>query len=204
MIEVEIFTKAGFGKENEDYVLYSEIRHECFLVVICDGMGGLSHGAHASMIISNSIMRYVKWNFDSLSPEILLRSAILYSNDELAKECLQLHAKMGASIGVALFIGDGCYYSWIGDVRIYLKHSYRVNLLTQDHLAIESNHSYLSRCLNGKEMRCLPIVTEMSLTLEDEIFIATDGYYLHHELGSTPEFPTDPEDDATIVCIKYN
>ena len=39
MIDVEVFSKPGVGKYNEDYVLHTEIEPDISLIVICDGMG---------------------------------------------------------------------------------------------------------------------------------------------------------------------
>ncbi len=41
MIDVEVFSKAGIGKDNEDYVLHTEIAPDVALTVVCDGMGGI-------------------------------------------------------------------------------------------------------------------------------------------------------------------
>lgn len=202
MIEVEVFSKAGIGKCNEDYALHTEIAPDVALTVVCDGMGGLSNGADASRIIAHSIENYLRENFCSQNHEHTIVNAILYANDELAKECLRLQSKMGASVGLTLFVGDCCYYSWLGDVRIYLKQGEQTELLTKDHLAIEGNHSFLTRCINGRKFRYSPVVTDMTIHSGDEVFITTDGYYLHHNVGTPIESETVAEDDATMVGIR--
>lgn len=202
MIDVEVFSKAGIGKDNEDYVLHTEIAPDLALVVVCDGMGGLSDGADASRIVAHSIENYLRKNFCSQKPEHTIVNAILYANDELAKECRLIQSKMGASVGLTLFVGDCCYYSWLGDVRIYLKQGDQTELLTEDHLAIEGNHSFLTRCINGREFRYPPVVVDMAIHSGDEVFIATDGYYLHHNVGTPIKLEIATEDDATKVCIR--
>lgn len=109
---------------------------------------------------------------------------------------------MGASVGLTLFVGDRCYYSWLGDVRVYLKQGYRTELLTKDHLAIDGNHSFLTRCINGREFRYSPVVADMTIHSGDEVFIVTDGYYLHNNVGTPIELKIATEDDATKVCIR--
>ncbi len=202
MIDVEVFSKAGIGKDNEDYALHTEIAPDVALAVVCDGMGGLSNGVDASRIVAHSIENYLRKNFCSQKPEHTIVNAILYANDMLAKECLRLQSKMGASVGLTLFVGDCCYYSWLGDVRIYLKQSEQTKLLTEDHLAIEGNHSFLTRCINGRKFRYSPVVTDMTIHSGDEVFITTDGYYLHHNVGTPIESETVAEDDATMVGIR--
>ena len=201
MIDVEVFSKAGIGKHNEDYVLHTEIAPDISLIVVCDGMGGLSYGADASKIIAHSIENYLRQDLCFHNPEQSIINALHYANDKLAKECVHLKSKMGASVALTLFVGNACYYTWLGDVRIYLANGDKTELLTKDHLAIEDNHSFLSRCINGKEFRHIPQVRKLAINTAVEIFIATDGYYLHNEVGSMIE-SVITADDATIICIK--
>lgn len=202
MIDVEVFSTAGIGKHNEDYVLHTEIAPDISLIVVCDGMGGLSYGADASKTIAHSIDNYLRQDLCIHKPEQSIINALHYANDELAKECVRLKSKMGASVALALFVGNACYYTWLGDVRIYLATEGKRELLTKDHLAIEGNHSFLSRCINGKEFRHSPEVGELAISIGDEVYIATDGYYLHNKVGSPSESAITADDDATIVCIK--
>ena len=202
MIDVEVFSKAGIGKHNEDYVLHTEIAPDISLIVVCDGMGGLSYGADVSKFIAHSIKIHLKPNLCSHTPEQSIINALLYANDELAKECVRLKSKMGASVALTLFLGNACYYTWLGDVRIYHATGVKTELLTKDHLAIEGNHSFLSRCINGKEFRHIPEVGELAISSGDEVYIATDGYYLHNKVGSPSESVITGDDDATIVCIR--
>ena len=202
MIDVEVFSKAGIGKNNEDYVLHAEIAPDISLIVVCDGMGGLSYGADASKFIANSIEIHLKQNFCSHTPEQSIINALLYTNKELAKECVRLKSKMGASLALTLFVGNTCYYTWLGDVRIYLANGGKTAMLTKDHLVIEGNHSFLSRCINGREFRHLPEVRNLAVNTAGKFFIATDGYYLHHEMGMMMESVITTDDDATIVCLK--
>ena len=202
MIDVEVFSKAGIGKHNEDYVLHTEIAPDISLIVVCDGMGGLSYGADASKIIAHSVENYLRQDLCSLNPEQSIINALLYANDELTKECVRFKSKMGASVALTLFFGNACYYTWIGDVRIYVVNGGKAELLTKDHLAIEGNHSFLSRCINGKEFRYSPEVVELAISSGDEVYIATDGYYLHNKVGAPSESTITADDDTTIVCIK--
>lgn len=202
MIDVEVFSKAGIGKDNEDYALHMEIASDVALTVVCDGMGGLSDGADASRIVAHSIGNYLRKNFCSQKPEHTIVNAIQFANDELAKECRLIQSKMGASVGLTLFVSDRCYYSWLGDVRIYLKHGEQTELLTKDHLALEGNHSFLTRCVNGREFRYPPVVADMTIHSGDEVYIATDGYYLKYNVGTPIEAEIVAEDDATMVRIR--
>ena len=202
MIDVEVFSKAGIGKHNEDYVLHAEITPDISLIVVCDGMGGLSYGSDASKIIAHSIENYLRKDLSIHNPAQSIIKSLLYANDELGKECTRLKSKMGASVALTLLVGNACYYTWLGDVRIYLATEGKTELLTKDHLAIDGNHSFLSRCINGKEFRHTPEVGKYAISASDEVYIATDGYYLHNKLMSPSESAITADDDATIVSIK--
>lgn len=201
MIDIEIYTQPGIDKINEDYVWRSEIMPGVSLIVVCDGMGGLSHGAEASKLVAHSITEYIESHYPPQSPEQSLIDGLIYANSIIANEIKQHHSKMGTSVGLTLFMDNLCYYTWVGDVRIYHTQSGNTELLTTDHLAIEGNHSFLSRCINGKEFRFNPNVAKLTMCPGDEIFIATDGYYLHNRVGLPLELAT-AEDDATIVHVR--
>ncbi len=202
MFDVEVFSNAGIGKNNEDYVLHVEIAPEIPLIIVCDGLGGLSNGATAAVTIAHCIGNYLKQNFCSRTPSQSIISAMRYANDEVAKECIRLKTKMGASVALILFVGNSCYYSGLGDVRIYRAKGCSTELLTKDHLAIEGNHSFLSRCINGKEFRHSPEVGELAISVGEEIVIVTDGYYLRNKVSSQIGSVLTAEDDATFVCIR--
>lgn len=202
MIDVEVFSKAGIGKHNEDYVLHTEIAPDISLIVVCDGMGGLSYGADASKLIAHSIEKHLKQNFCSHIPEQSIVNALLYVNDVLAKECTRLKTKMGASVALTLFIDNYCYYTWLGDVRIYITKDDELTLLTNDHLAIEGNHSFLTSCINGRELRKSPIVRCFEAKSYMYILISTDGFYLFNDINASIENIVINYDDASFAKIR--
>lgn len=202
MIDIEVFSKSGIGKHNEDYVLHTEITPDISLIVVCDGMGELPHGAYASKIIAHSIENYMSQDPCFHNPEQSIMNALYCANDEIAKESVRLKSKMGASVALTVFAGNACYYTWLGDVRIYLSSEGNTELLTKDHLAIEGNHSFLSRCINGRGFRHTPEIGVLEISCDDDVYIATDGYYLHNKVGRPSESAITADDDATIVCIK--
>ena len=202
MFELEIFSQPGADKENEDYIWHAEIVPGVSLIIVCDGMGGLSHGAEAAKLVVHSIAEYIQSHYKTDSPDQSLMNGLKYANDIIATETKRHSSKMGTSVGLTLFADNRCYYTWLGDVRIYHARGENVELLTRDHLAIESNHSFLSRCINGKEFRTSPEAAELNTSSGDTIYIATDGYYLHNEVGLPLNSATAVDDDATIVRIR--
>ena len=202
MIELEIFSQPGADKENEDYVWHAEIVPGMSLIIVCDGMGGLSHGAEAANLVAHSITDYIQSHYSAESPEQSLMNGLKYANEIVAAEIKRHSSKMGTSVGLTLFADNRCYYTWLGDVRIYHARGENIELLTRDYLAIEGNHSFLSHCINGKEFRIRPEVVELNTSSGDTIYIATDGYYLHNEVGLPLNSATAVDDDATIVRIR--
>lgn len=202
MIDLEIFSQAGIDKINEDYVWHAEIAPGVSLIIVCDGMGGLSHGAETAKLVAHSIAEYIQSHYSAESYEQSIINGFKYANDIIAIEIKRHSSKMGTSVGLTLFADNLCYYTWLGDVRIYHARGENVELLTRDHLAIDSNHSFLSRCMNGKEFRTRPEVAELTIRSGDTVYIATDGYYLHNEVDLPLNSAKAVEDDATIVQIR--
>lgn len=202
MIELEIFSQSGVDRIKEDYVWHAEILPGVSLIIVCDGMGGLSHGADAAKLVAHSIAEYIQLHYRTESPEQSIKNGLRYANDIIAAESKRYSSKMGTSVGLTLFADNRCYYTWLGDVRIYQVQGENTELLTKDHLAIEGNHSFLSRCINGKEFRISPEVAELNVSSDDTIYIASDGYYLHNEVGLPLSPATVVEDDATIVLLR--
>lgn len=202
MIDVDVSSNAGVGKTNEDFVLHTTIAKDKTLVVVCDGMGGLSNAALASQTIAAKIECYITQHHATDSSEELVLNAISFANKELAKECILLKAKMGASIALTLFEGNCCYYTWLGDVRIYLYHNDCCEQLTTDHLAIDGNHKYITRCINGREFRKPLEVHSIILSDSDKVVIATDGYYMHNDIDCLEKDRVLKDDDSTIVKIR--
>ncbi len=185
MIDVEVFSKAGIGKNNEDYVLHSEITPGVTLIVVCDGMGGLSHGADASRIVAHNIETYMRKSFCSLKPEHTIVNAIFYANDELAKDCLRLQSKMGASVGLTLFVGSHCYYSWLGDVRVIMQTALVCNATT---ILIAHNHPSGNTYPSGQDDNITRKVKSacelMNIRLLDHIIVTpNDSYFSYCDEG---------------------
>lgn len=199
---MEIFSQSGTGKKNEDYVWPAKIVPGVSLIIVCDGMGGLSHGAEAAKLVAHSIAEYIQSHYKTDSPDQSIINGLKYANDIVAAQIKRHSSKMGTSVGLTLFADNRCYYTWLGDVRVYHARGENIELLTRDHLAIEGNHSFLSHCINGKEFRTSPEAAELNTSSGDIIYIATDGYYLHNDVGLPLNSATVVEDDATIVRIR--
>lgn len=117
---------------------------QCSLLVMCDGMGGLSNGEVASRYV---VERFEEW-FEKRFPFLFLEgitdaairqewtSLIKSSSTEIMNAGIANSAKMGTTV-VALLITPGRYYIVnVGDSRA-IKISDKVERVTKDHSLVE-------------------------------------------------------------------
>lgn len=198
----------GKDKSNEDYILCHKLSHNCIVSILTDGMGGLSFGAEAAKIVSESIMTTVLDKIQHHSPTDVLRMAFNAADSAIYKQCRDLKCKMGAAATAALIIEDSLYYAWQGNVRLYKVHENEAILLTRDHVVADAEGTFLTRCVNGKGFReNIPVMYE-ELKNTDKIFICSDGYYRHAHLTELPgnvtvNFDEGASDDYSLIEIYF-
>lgn len=132
-------THSGLVRNNnEDYVGFFPA-DDSLLVVIADGMGGHNAGETASRICVET-MGNIFLDNPAAEPETILRNGLQQANDNV----LHLSAKdahlsgMGTTVAVAILRGDECWYSHVGDSRIYLVEAGKIRRLTCDHTVVQS------------------------------------------------------------------
>lgn len=208
MIELKAFSHSGRDKDNEDYALCHRLSDNSLVAVLADGMGGLSYGACAAKIISDSILATVIDKIQGCSPEDVLRMAFDAADSAIYRKCRELKCRMGAAVTVALAMGDSLYYAWQGNVRLYKVSDGELSLLTTDHIVADAEGIYLTRCVNGKGFRENVPVMHERLEQVDRIIICSDGCYRHTDLnaminhGGAFEFDGIFEDDASLIEMK--
>ena len=200
MIDIQIFTQAGFNKVNEDYICHAELTPGVYAVAVADGMGGLSFGDIAAKMTAESIVSYLKESGNDRPIEYRIANGIISANDSIGRECEHRKTRMGASIAVAVINENVCHYSSLGNVRIYILRNNKLTLLTEDHTNSIAGQSYLSRCVNGRTFRHKVAVRAVELLNGDEIIMATDGYYIHNDLTSDG-YHKIVDDDASVIKI---
>lgn len=136
-IEFKAFSFPGTGKINEDYILCHKLSDNSLIAILADGMGGLSYGAEAAKIVSESIMTTILDKVQDCLPENVLRIAFDAADTALYKKCRELKCKMGAAVTVALIIDDFLYYAWQGNVRLYKVCNGETILLSTDHIVAD-------------------------------------------------------------------
>lgn len=208
MIDFKSISYPGKDKSNEDYVLCHKLSHNSIVAILADGMGGLSFGAEAAKIVSESIMTTILDKINHHLPADVLRMAFNAADSAIYKQCTNLKCKMGAAVTAAMAIEDSLYYAWQGNVRLYKVHENEALLLTTDHAVADADGNFLTRCVNGKGFREKIPVKYEKLKNTDKIFICSDGYYRHTnltELSSniTVNFDTGRLDDYSLIEICF-
>lgn len=109
------------------------------VVILCDGMGGHSAGAHASEIAVNSIREY----FESNRYEDILKAledSIKYANNQVfdeAKDNIE-YLGMGTTCVLCVIQAEKVYYAHVGDSRLYICRNGAMKQLTKDHSFVQN------------------------------------------------------------------
>ncbi|HEX6034046.1 MAG TPA: PP2C family serine/threonine-protein phosphatase [Anaerolineales bacterium] len=140
-LNVDAQSHAGMtGKNNEDryavasFVLDQRDRIPVLFAVLADGIGGHRAGEVAAELAVNHLMQAVARS-DGRHIRETIEDAVIE-----ASEAIAAHAGsnenlkgMGATCATAWIIGDKLHTAYVGDSRIYLIRSGRIQQLTVDH-----------------------------------------------------------------------
>ncbi len=117
------------------------------LLILADGMGGLTKGAEASKIVVEALReKYteIKIKEPQKSSAEALQEAVLYSNSQLSDHSQQDRAKMGSTCVAAVLRDDGSYVvANVGDSRAYRVNATQIQQITTD-------HSFVARLVEAK------------------------------------------------------
>ncbi|EFA97525.1 PP2C family protein-serine/threonine phosphatase [Hoylesella timonensis] len=201
----ELFTK-GYDSQNEDYCKVVELEGRS-LIIMADGMGGLSLGAEAAECVCEGIAEYVSKNLES---DNLWQEAFKYADNKLHELSLANHINMGAAVTALIITETSCEVAWQGNVRLYLYRDNQLLQLTTDHVMnIGYGQKMLTRCLKGGGLRDDVPTKNIPLQTDDILFLCTDGFYNIHEQDLSSGNTSVPKedtmnDDATCLTIKIN
>ena len=201
----ELFTK-GYDSQNEDYCKVVELEGRT-LVIMADGMGGLSLGAEAAECVCEGIAEYVSKNLEA---DNLWQEAFKYADKKLHELSLANHSNMGAAVTALIITAISCEVAWQGNVRLYLYRDNKLLQLTTDHVMdIGYGQKMLTRCLKGGGLRDDVPTKNIPLQTDDILFLCTDGFYNIHEQDLSSGNASVPKedimtDDATCLTIKIN
>ena len=201
----ELFTK-GHDSQNEDYCKVVELEGRT-LVIMADGMGGLSLGVEAAECVCEGIAEYVS---KKLEADNLWQEAFKYADKKLHELSLANHSNMGAAVTALIITATSCEVAWQGNVRLYLYRDNQLLQLTTDHIMnIGYGQKMLTRCLKGGGLRDDVPTKNIPLQTDDILFLCTDGFYNIYEQDLSSGNASVPKedimtDDATCLTIKIN
>lgn len=201
----ELFTK-DYDSQNEDYCKVVELEGRT-LVIMADGMGGLSLGAETAECVCESIAEYVSQNLDK---EKLWQEAFKYADGKLRERSIANHSNMGAAVTALVITDTTCEVAWQGNVRLYLYSGNQLQQITSDHVMdIGFGQKMLTRCLKGGGLRGDIPTMSIPLRAGDTLYLCTDGFYNTHEQdlltgNSIIQEESSMNDDATCLTIKFN
>lgn len=201
----ELFTK-GYDSQNEDYCKVVELEGRT-LVIMADGMGGLSLGAEAAECVCEGIAEYVSKNLEA---DNIWQEAFKYADKKLHELSLANHSNMGAPVTALIITETSCEVARQGNVRLYLYRDNQLLQLTTDHIMnIGYGQKMLTRCLKGGGLRDDVPTKNIPLQTDDILFLCTDGFYNIHEQDLSSGNTSVPKedimnDDATCLTIKIN
>ena len=95
-IDFKTISCPGKDKSNEDYILCHKLSHNSIIAVLADGMGGLSFGAEAAKIVSESIMTTVLDKIQHHLPADVLRMAFNAADSAIYGKCKRFEMQDGS------------------------------------------------------------------------------------------------------------
>ena len=128
------------GKNNEDryavasFVLDQRDRVPVLFAVLADGIGGHRAGEVAAELAVNHMMQAVARS-DGRHIRTTIEDAVIEASEAIAAhaESNENLKGMGATCATAWIVGDKLHTAYVGDSRIYLIRSGRIQQLTVDH-----------------------------------------------------------------------
>src|SRR5215211_465038 len=140
-LNVDAQTHAGMtGKNNEDryavasFVLDQRNRVPVLFAVLADGIGGHRAGEVAAELAVNHLMQAVARSDGRRSRETI-EDAVIEASDAIAAHAGSNEnlKGVGSTCATAWILGDKLHTAYVGDSRIYLIRSGRIQQLTVDH-----------------------------------------------------------------------
>ena len=195
--------KGGFRENNQDSAYARSIRTSkghAFLGIVCDGMGGLSHGELASKTVADAFaewfeqeFRYIMYDGDISQAVFVQWSQIVTSvNSELRRISGEMGCQMGTTLSVVLLFSGRYYSAQIGDSRVYLMSGEDICQITRDHSLVadmaqkglmteneinsSSNRNVLTRCLGVMESVSADYYSG-EIVKNDSFLLCSDGLY---------------------------
>lgn len=193
-----IESRVGGRKENQDSAGIKETQIG-YLVVVCDGMGGMQGGCVASQLAVQTILETVASADAQSNPVEILSNAIKKANVAIIEEGQNnpgLHG-MGTTVTALLLTPYSAITAYVGDSRIYQVRNGKKIFRTFDHSmvfemvrkkVISEEQARLSAQSNVI-LKALGVTSDVDVEIEerpylrgDRFILCTDGFW-----GAMPE-----------------
>lgn len=129
------FSEIGRKDNQEDrvYPIPSSVGPDQHYFILCDGMGGHSHGEVASETVSRAFGHYFDTHPVDVATEAYFKEALEYAYAQLDAVDDGAEKKMGTTLTCLFFNPDGYLAAHIGDSRIYQFRHGEIVFRTEDH-----------------------------------------------------------------------
>ncbi len=200
---MKIYSKTDIGllrEENQDCVWSGMLSGGACAAVLCDGMGGESHGGLASSLAVDVISKRIMENFSEMmnrnSVRNLLITAVSAANSIVTEAAQRQPAGtvMGTTCVAAIVSGSRAYIVNVGDSRGYhlftsedseciqqvtKDHSHVQDLIdrgeiTEEQARIHPDRNKITRAI-GAESMVTPDYFELELEQGDMLLLCSDG-----------------------------
>ncbi len=196
-MQIAGYTDLGCRYEvNQDCYLAGKVNESTAWLVVCDGMGGLSEGEHASRSICTSLGGKLQSALESFVPEEemarTLKDCVWRSNNELYVENMRRQdlEQMGTTLVAAVVCGSLVTVAHCGDSRAYLISRKQIKQITKDHSVVQElvdagrltreqarnhpNKNVITRAL-GVEIDVETDIDEVRMLKGDVLLLCSDG-----------------------------
>lgn len=197
-----ISDQGEFRKSNQDSFYANTVSTQlgkAFLGIVCDGMGGLSHGEIASATVIGSFSDWFEHEFRYIMAgegfEDVIASQwqglISDANNKLRAIASESRQSMGTTISALMLVGGRFYIAQVGDSRVYMggegffspvtkDHSYVMEqaekgLMTYEEARLSSKKNVLTRCIGVLDQVKADLYAG-DVCVGDYFLICSDGY----------------------------
>lgn len=180
-IHYATISEIGKRRKNEDaFRIVNSEDSNCWLAMVCDGMGGHAMGEVASETVSNAIVNYWKKHTGEPDSETKVNNACAHAMGVLDKKSDSLnHCQMGTTMVMASIEGDTVTIAHVGDSRCYLqRHDMGLIYKTKDHVRLDYGWEVIDRCFFSYHHEAdVPDIMQFKLKAGDRILLCSDGLY---------------------------
>lgn len=163
------------------------------LIIVCDGMGGLKGGKHASSLAVKTVIEYVSSVSGDSDPVETMKTAVAKANSIVSEEGMKDEYKgMGTTLVALLITPFSAVVAQVGDSRVYQLRKGKKIFRTSDHSmvfdmvranVITEEQARLSDCSNiilkavGIDKTVAPDIYELPYRKGDRFVLCTDGFW---------------------------